>query len=180
MNIRMAWLLRLGMMLALLAPATAWADAPTSSVIIGNGHVALGVGYDGGLNETGTGLQFAPTRAEGLAQLCVCSGWSLLLGQARTSQLVESFTFNDLGARSTVVVDDVATASHVRVIHDFHVAPNSTNLYEVTVSVQNLGGATVEPSYSRTLAWAAGPPDPSSLLIDPALAALQPTADGRG
>src|SRR5437667_7764310 len=115
MNKRLSWLLRLGMMLALLAPAAAWADAPPSSVIIGNGHVALGVGFDAGLNEAGTGLQFTPTRSEGLAQMCVCSGWSLMLGQASTSQLVESFTFNDLGARSSVLADDVATASHVRV-----------------------------------------------------------------
>src|SRR5712691_608841 len=180
MNNRLSWLFRLGTMLALFVPATAWADAPTSSVVIGNGRVALGVGYDGGLHETGTGLQFAPTRAEGLAQFCVCSGWSLLLGQASTSQVVESFTFNDLGAHSSVLADDLATASHVRVVHDFHVAPHATNLYEVTVSLQNLGGTTVVPSYSRTLVWAAGPPDPTSLLIDPWLGTLQPTADARG
>src|SRR6266849_2274280 len=53
----------------------AWADAPTSSVIVGNGHVTLGVGYDAGLNEAGTGLQFVPTGTEGLAQMCVCSAW---------------------------------------------------------------------------------------------------------
>src|SRR6266851_6546656 len=113
MNKRLSWLFRLGTMLALLAPAAAWADAPTSSVIIGNGQVALGVGYDGGLNEAGTGLQFTPTGAEGLAQVCVCSGWSLLLGRATTSQLVESFTFNDQGAWSSVLVADVAPSSHV-------------------------------------------------------------------
>ncbi len=180
MNERLFWLFRLGAMLALLAPAAAWADAPPSSVIIGNGHVTLGVGYDAGLNEAGTGLQFTPTRTEGLAQVCGCSGWSLVLGAVPTSQLLESFTFNNLGARSSVLADDVAAASRVRVIHDFHVAPYSSNLYEATVTVQNLGATTVLPSYTRTLAWAAGPPDPSTLPIDPALGTLQASPDGRG
>src|SRR6266851_2989658 len=176
----LSWLFRLGLMLAVLAPTAAWADAPTSSVIVGNGDVTLGVGYDAGLNEAGTGLQFVPTGTEGLAQMCVCSAWSLVVGQAPTSQMVESFTFDDLGARSSVLVDDVATASHLRVTHDFHVAPNTTNLYEVTVTVQNLGGTTVLPAYTRTLVWAAGPPDLSGLAIDPALGTLQPSTDGQG
>ncbi len=176
----LSWLFRFGLMLAVLAPTTARADAPTSSVIVGNGHVTLGVGYDAGLNEAGTGLQFVPTGTEGLAQMCVCSAWSLVVGQAPTSQMVESFTFDDLGARSSVLVDDVATASHLRVTHDFHVAPNTTNLYEVTVTVQNLGGTTVLPAYTRTLVWAAGPPDLSGLAIDPALGTVQPTTDGQG
>src|SRR5436190_11348960 len=97
-----AWLVRLGLTLALLSPAAAWADAQASSAVVGNGHVTLGIGYDGGLNEAGTGLKFVPTGTEGLAQVCVCSGWSLVLGQAATSQQVESFTFDEIGARSSV------------------------------------------------------------------------------
>src|SRR5260370_18132893 len=108
----LTWLVRLGLLFALLAPAAAWADAPTNSVIVGNGQLALGVGYDAGLMEAVTGLQFTSTHTEGLAQTCVCSGWSLLLGQAPTSQLVESFTFKDLGARSTVLAAAVPPPSH--------------------------------------------------------------------
>ena len=40
----------------------------------------LGGGYHAGLNASRTGLQFTPTRTRGLAQVCGCSGWSLVLG----------------------------------------------------------------------------------------------------
>ena len=103
MNKPLLSLVRLGLLLALLAPAAAWADAPANNVIVGNGQVALGVGSDAGLIEAGTGLQFTSTHTEGLAQTCVCNGWSLVLGQAPTTQLVETFTFNDLSARSSHV-----------------------------------------------------------------------------
>src|SRR5436190_17457209 len=71
------WLFWLELMLALALPGPAWADAPLSTPVIGNGQVALGVGPTAGLDELGTGVLFTDTRVDGVLRLCACNDWSL-------------------------------------------------------------------------------------------------------
>jgi hypothetical protein len=156
------------------------ADAPPTAVVIGDGTVALGVRSDAGLARTGVGLQYAPTSANGLANLCDCPDWSLAVGETPVLQSVEAFTFSTQGARSSVRVADPSAGTNVRVVHDFHPVVGATNLYEVTVTIENLGDAIVQPRYARTLAWTNGPPDPAAVTVDPSLGTVQLTPDGRG
>ena len=144
--------------------------------MIGNALVALGVSSDAGLAKAGTGLRYAPSSVDGLASVCACSGWSLLVGGAPLVESVETFTFTPVGASSMVRVQDAA-GTQLRVTHDFHPAIGSTNLYEVLVTIENLGTAPVQPVYSRTIGWS-GLPDLAGLPIVPALWTQQPTADG--
>src|SRR5207302_11093163 len=90
------WAAGLGMVLALLGPRGALADAPPTNAVIGDGVVSLGVSDDAGLAQAGIGLQFAPTSADGLARLCDCSGWLLTAGNTPavpTTQTLETFAF---------------------------------------------------------------------------------------
>src|SRR3981081_111018 len=97
----------LGVSLAVLAPGAAQAQTPPGSAIIGDTVITLGVSSDAGLARAGTGLQFVPTRADGLTRsLCACSGWSLVLGNTPLVESVEAFAFTPLGASSTVLVQD--------------------------------------------------------------------------
>ena len=139
------WVAALGLSLALLGPGAALAQTPPGSAVIGSTYLALGVSSDAGLARAGTGLQYVPTSADGLANLCACSGWNLILGDTPLVESVEDFSSTTVGASSIVRVQD-GGATQLRVTHDFHPAPGSTNLYEVVVSVQNLGSATVQPS----------------------------------
>src|SRR5450631_4035032 len=135
------WVAALGLSLALVGPGVALAQTAPTNVVISNATLALGVSSDAGLDRAGTGLQFIPTSAEGLANLCACSGWSLVLGDASLVESPETFSSTSVGASSTVRVQD-GGATQLLVTHDFHPAFDSTNLYEVVVSVQNLGATT--------------------------------------
>src|SRR5438876_6358545 len=173
------WMVARGLSVGLLGPGAALAQTQPSSAVIGNPLIALGGRSDAGLARGGTGLQFVATSADGLtANVCACSGWNLVLGNAQLVQSVEAFSFTPVGASSITRVQDGA-ATQLRVTHDFHPAPISTNLYEIVVSVENLGSATVQPSYTRTVGWA-GVPELTALQVDPAFWTEQSTPDGLG
>src|ERR1700730_1532543 len=143
------WITTLGLSLALFAPGAALAQTPPGSAVIGNALLTLGVSSDAGLATGGTGLQFVPTRADGLAGVCACAGWTLVLGDAHLVESVEAFSFTPESASSIPRVQGGA-ATQLRVTHDFHPAPGSPNLYEIVVSVENLGNVAVQPTYTRT------------------------------
>jgi hypothetical protein len=116
-----------------------------------------------------------------LANLCLCAGWSLSLGGgAPLTQTVETFSTSPGAALSAVLAQDPTSADQLRVLHDFQPAAGAANLYEISVSVVNLGPTRVQPTYSHRFDWTGGPPDPSVVLIDPSLGQLQLTPDGRG
>ena len=92
------WIAALGLSLALLVPTAALAQTSPSSTVIGNTLLRLGVSNDASLAKTGTGLQFVPTLADGLANGCACSDWNLSLGDTPLVQSVESFTFTTFDA----------------------------------------------------------------------------------
>src|ERR1700730_18044503 len=124
------WVAGLGLSLGLLGPGVAMAQTPSTSAVIGDGVLALGVSSDAGLARAGTGLQFIPTSAEALTNLCACAGWNLVLGGTPLVESVEAFTFTNVGATSVVRVQD-GGSTHLRVTHDFHPAGDASNLYEV-------------------------------------------------
>jgi len=140
-------------------------------VTISNGTVMLGVWNTGELNvpadlpqtgdigTTSVGLRYVPTGYESTADGCLCEGWgaadatSGLTGYANQASgssgnlTVESFTATASSAVSTVNID-----GKLRVTHDYH--PSATpNLYEVTVTLENLTSATIAPRYRRVMDW---------------------------
>ena len=75
---------------------------------------------------------------------------------------------------AVVRIQDSNGVPLLRVTHDFHPAAGSGNLFEVTVTVENLNTTAIVPSYSRTLTWAGGLLDPGTLLVDPMLGSSVP------
>jgi hypothetical protein len=142
------------------------------AVCIDNDTVLLAVRPEGHLNvEDGSGspagpgavgLHFIPTGNEATAPGCLCEGWgaadagSNVTGYANVSSdggannmTVESFTTTDSTAVSVVNIQDT-----LRVTHDYHPSPDTSNLYEVTVTIQNItGGSLSDIRYRRVMDW---------------------------
>ena len=136
--------------------------------IISNGTVQLGVGtmgnidVPGGTPSTGTqdtyvGLRLVASNYDGLAPDCDCEGWGVSNGTTsgwvseelgNVGITVESFTATTNTARSQVVA-----AGNFRVVHQFDPVPGTPNLYRITVSVTNIGGAPATLLYRRTMDW---------------------------
>jgi lysophospholipase L1-like esterase len=134
--------------------------ASLSGAVIGNGTVTLGVDRAGNVNYAGVGLRFEETGGDALIPGCWCEGWGIgdadagVVGWAsaanppsRLRGTVADFTATDDTARSVVVVDEA-----LEVVHDF--APAATpNLYEMTLTVTNLSGEALRPTYRRGMDW---------------------------
>lgn len=146
-----------------------------TSAIIDNGVVQLGIYDEGHLNvfdgsedSTGgtfpTGLRHVPTGFEATAPGCVCEGWGIADSLTSTAGYanadyyddvgvnmeVESFTATPSTAVSTVLVGDPPI---FRVTHDYHPAEETDNLYEVTVTVENIGEDPTNVLYRRVMDW---------------------------
>jgi hypothetical protein len=163
-------------MLATVAVApSARADEPTSA-IISNGVVQLGVWPEGHLNVPGgepssgtgittVGLRYVPTGAEATADGCTCEGWGVagtpaggdpVSGYANDATDggpvnldVESFSATDDSAVSVVDVPDT-----LRVTHDYHPSAETPNLYESTVTIENVTADDVsDVRYRRVMDW---------------------------
>jgi uncharacterized repeat protein (TIGR01451 family) len=156
------------------------ADASDPYSIIDNGTVQLGVHEEGHLNVPGgsvslgsgeanpgttdVGLRYIPTGAEGTAPGCLCEGWgaadadSLVTGYANeaingvVNILPVSLTATDSTVISVVEITD-GEIGVLRVTHDYHPTEATPNLYEVTVTIENISGAPVDPLYRRVMDW---------------------------
>ncbi|MGH7820548.1 MAG: hypothetical protein ACREQ9_12305 [Candidatus Binatia bacterium] len=155
--------------LALVLVSTGAAEA-TGGAVIDNGTVQLGVHDQGHLNVydgapssgTGTpyvGLRYLPTGAEATAPGCLCEGWgaadaiSGVSGYANEAvdsiQNMSVVGFSSTASSAESVVDIGGT---LRVTHDYQ--PSSTpSLYEVTVTIENIGANAIEPRYRRVMDW---------------------------
>lgn len=171
-----------GALAVALALTVGVALAGTPHSIIDNGTVQLGVHAEGHLNVPGgdpssgegttvVGLRYLPTGAEATAPGCLCEGW----GAADAISGVTGYAneSSDGGANNMAVVDgfplmtDTSVITKVdimsgdgefqvpvlRVTHDYHPSPVTPNLYEVTVTIENVSSATVEPRYRRVMDW---------------------------
>jgi uncharacterized repeat protein (TIGR01451 family) len=171
--------------LALLVSAALSARADAAGAFIDNGTIALGVGDRGHLIEPGgtpsaqgvtwLGLRYLPTNAEGLGtETNEYEGWGAAdatsgitgytspvhPGMTKGVQLI-SFTHTANSATSVVDVFGAYTAPGappvLRVTHDFHPSSATQNLYEGTVTIENVSTQTVDPRYRRIMNWSAAP-----------------------
>jgi lecithin:cholesterol acyltransferase len=131
---------------------------------ISNGTLALGVNPQGNLDvDTPTdsiGLEFIPTGGDALIPGCYCEGW----GVADTISRLSGWADADFGGASnnssvlrfevtpTTADSIVDIEGRIRVHQFFH--PSTTpNLYQIDVSVQNIGLAEQNIVYRRVMDW---------------------------
>jgi hypothetical protein len=138
------------------------------STVISNGTIQLGIWDAGNLNvPTDTdvvGLVYVPTGNEATAPGCPCEGWGV--GDATSGKSgyanadegwvnieIESFTHTATTATSVVIVDDGAGNDLFRVTHAYSPAPETPNLYQVEVTIENISGGPVDLRYRRYMDW---------------------------
>lgn len=148
---------------AFLAPAQAGA-------ILDNGTIQIGVNDEGHLNTPFAGdplgigfmgLRYKPTGAASTEPGCQCEGWGVsngtISGGANVSSdggafglTLVSFTSTDgftTNATSVVNVGDI-----FRVTHDYHPSA-SANLFEVSVTIENISADAQNVLYRRVMDW---------------------------
>jgi hypothetical protein len=164
----------------LVVEPSARAHEPHGDAIIGNGTIQLGVHPHGHLNapdgaET-VGLRFLG--ADGISPGCHCEGWGVadaatgLTGYANQNDpspvfnlSVQSFEKTATTATSVVTDSPIEGPASVRVTHEFKPAPETSNLYEVTVSIENISaGAISDLRYRRVMDWDV-PPTPFNEFV---------------
>jgi hypothetical protein len=159
---------------------------PSHSAVITNGTIKLGVRDEGHLNIAGVGIPSIQsgttavglrlifpdeTESEATAPGCLCEGWgasgdavagwkSESNGSSTNVSLV-SFTATDSTALSVVEILDAGGEIPVpvlRVTHDFHPAAQTSLLYEVTVTLENVSDAPIgDLRYRRLMDWDIAP-----------------------
>lgn len=155
----------------LFAFACSWAHA---GAVISSGAATIGVNNEGDLIFQGVGLRYVPTGGEALAPGCPCEGWGIADVVSRSfgkagrnfgiqNIVVESFTSTASTARSVVRVRNGLTPVF-RVTHDFRVSPQTANLFEAIVTVENIFTATVDVRYRRAMDWDVPPTTFSELV----------------
>src|SRR5687768_15228611 len=117
-----------------LARAAETAVQPDNAMI-GNGVVTLGVRGDGGLAGVGLGEVFLVTSNASTTSWDVSPRGA---APGTTNASVEAFLSNGVTALSIVRIDDPAVGGPLRVIHNFRPSQAAPNLYEVTVTIQNI------------------------------------------
>jgi hypothetical protein len=130
-----------------------------SSAVLNNGLVELGVNPQGDLIVSpGIGLTYIPTGGEALAPGCWCEGWGVadsisgVSGKADQAQAVVNMTVQSFTVTATTAVSVVTVSNIFQVTHDFHPSV-SPNLFEATVTIKNISGATVDVLYRRVMDW---------------------------
>ncbi|HZJ64936.1 MAG TPA: thrombospondin type 3 repeat-containing protein [Kofleriaceae bacterium] len=142
---------------------------PLPANMISNGTILMGLNPEGHLNVPGglpslsgttvVGLRYLPTGAESTAPGCLCEGWgvadaiSRVTGYADVSSGgVVNITRLGFVTTGTTAVSRVQIGSTFRVTHDYH--PSVTpNLYEATVTIENIGTAAADVRYRRAMDW---------------------------
>lgn len=143
--------------------------AVSSSAIVDNDTVQLGIRPEGHLNvpggnisssgTTAVGLRYLPTNADGTAAGCYCEGWGVADATTRVSGSANGafgitnltpvgFTSDDSSAVSVVDI-----GSTFRVTHDYRPSSRTPNLYEVVVTIENTSDAPVDTLYRRVMDW---------------------------
>lgn len=115
------------------------------------------------------GLRYVPTNNESTAPSCLCEGG----GAADAASSVSGFADNALGivnvvpisftSTPTTAVSVVEIGTTPRVTHDYHSSLAAPNLFEVTLTIENISAADVDLRYTRTLDWDVEP----TLLCSP-------------
>lgn len=139
-------------------------DAPTFAAV-SNGTLRLGINPEGHLDTIvgdgeWLGLEYVPTGAEGLINGCWCEGWgvadratgvagyaSVANGGVSHAMTVTAFAVTGETADSTVEIGD-----RLRVRHVYHPSARP-ELYEVDLTVENIGSAPADVVYRRAMDW---------------------------
>ena len=140
-----------------------------AGAIISNGTVKLGVNDSGDLNfrdpvtNEFRGVTYVPTDNDGTRAGCECEGWGA--GNGAAGDTFSGYANEDRGGANNLdPVSFTSTAStavsvtsidnRLRVTQDFHPFAGSRNLYEVTVTLRNIGTTTIaDPRYTRLMDW---------------------------
>ncbi len=145
------------------------------STMISNGTVTLSIGGDAAINQLSLG---ADSLSAG-SSTAIGRDWTLSLAHvpnSGTDSTLETFTSTPTGAVSTVRVEDAGGVA-LRVQHDFHPSAVGGAMYEVLVTIENVGTSVVQPTYERTLGWPASI-EQSAATLPATPWQLNPTADG--
>jgi type IV pilus assembly protein PilY1 len=160
---------RIALTFAMAAMAVFGVTAAASAATITNGTVTLGVNAAGDLNDVaaGIGLTYNATKNDGTIYGCWCEGWGAGAGdpgarfQGRANEdwggienaTPVSFTTTATDAFSVVDILNGETPG-LRLTQDFHPAPTSPFLYEITTTVENIsGGPLNDVRYERIMDW---------------------------
>ena len=165
-----------------LGLAAGMGAAPASAAaIITNGFVTLGVDDLGQLNipggdpspvdgTTAVGLRHNPTGLESTSHGCLCEGWGVGIadaggtrvasGSANNANITANLSlvsFASTASTATSITElrnDANDASLLQITHEFGPAAETSSLYRVKVTVENISGAVVEDlRYTRTFDW---------------------------
>ena len=143
---------------------------PATQGVIDNGVVQLGINDEGHLNVPGdvpssgtsttfVGLRYLPTNAEATAPGCLCEGWGVadaisgVAGYANQAfDGVVNMNVLSFEATPSTAVSTVQIGETFQVTHDYH--PSfSPNLYEATVTVENISDVDADVLYRRVMDW---------------------------
>jgi len=142
------------------------ASALTSGgVILNNGLIELGVNPAGNLIVAtnanvydAIGLTYIPTGGEALAPGSPDEGWGVgdpisgVSGYAYDENDINNLTVVSFTATPTTATSVVTVGNTFRVTHDYQPSISS-NLFEATVTIQNISSATVDVRYRRVMDW---------------------------
>lgn len=174
-NTRTSWRRRVGVLMAsaALLSLTFGTAAPVLAdplwAVIDNGTVQLGVFAQGHLNAPagipsagGTsevGLRYLPTNNEATAPGCTCEGWgaadatSGVWGSANDADGIFNIAPISFTVTATSAVSVVEIGETLRVTHDYHPTPATPNLYEVSVTIENISESAIDARYRRVMDW---------------------------
>ncbi|HEY0972784.1 MAG TPA: PEP-CTERM sorting domain-containing protein [Gemmatimonadales bacterium] len=177
---RQTW--RLGVLAGAVGAACMVGAAPAGAqAVVSNGTISLGVRASGDLNVAdaagrpnygGVGVQYEPTGFDGTYAGCTCEGWGAGIsggdhdgtwGGANSSvggvTNLSDITFSSTATTATSAVTIRSGATDVlRVTQLYQPSPATPNLYQVTVTLENLTGATLGEGaqgirYRRVMDW---------------------------
>lgn len=175
----------------ILSALAVLAGGAQAQAIIQNSEVQIGVRQYGDLNVPGgtpaaggggtvVGLRSVRTNSDSTAPGCTCEGWGVAIrstgefGAANSSvdgvrnlELV-SFTSSASTAVSVVNVVNSSGVALLQVTHDYHPITGTPYLYETTVTIKNLTGATLAAGdlvYRRVMDWDIPVPGRESVSI---------------
>ena len=142
-----------------------------AAALVTNGTIQLGVDNFGQLNVSGgtpssgtgtsvVGLRYVPTNAEVTAPGCLCEGW----GVADATSGITGYANNSIGSAGLSLLSFTSTADTAtsvvdvsglfKVTHNYAPSAKTANLYETTVTIENISANTVNNLlYRRVMDW---------------------------